>query len=36
MMALVGTLAYEFQVTLPVMARQGLHVGAAGYGFMTA
>jgi MFS family permease len=36
MMALVGTLAYEFQVTLPVMARQGLHIGAAGYGFMTA
>src|SRR6202035_2132229 len=36
MMALVGTFAYEFQVTLPVMARQGLHVGAAGYGFMTA
>jgi MFS family permease len=36
MMALVGCLAYEFQVTLPVMARQGLHVGATGYGFMTA
>ncbi|HEX5310020.1 MAG TPA: MFS transporter [Solirubrobacteraceae bacterium] len=36
MMAMVGMLAYEFQVTLPVMARQGLHVGAAGYGFMTA
>lgn len=36
MMALTGTLAYEFQVTLPVMARQGLHVGAAGYGFMIA
>ncbi len=36
MMALVGALAYEFQVTLPVMARQGLHVGAAGFGFMTA
>jgi MFS family permease len=36
MMALVGTLAYEFQVTLPVMAREGLHVGATGYGFMTA
>src|SRR5580693_9408153 len=36
MMALVGTFAYEFQVTLPVMARQGLHVGATGYGFMTA
>jgi MFS family permease len=36
MMALVGALAYEFQVTLPVMARQGLHVGAAGFGFMTS
>ncbi len=36
MMALAGMLAYEFQVTLPVMARRGLHVGAAGYGFMTA
>jgi MFS family permease len=36
MMALVGCLAYEFQVTLPVMARQGLHLGATGYGFMTA
>jgi MFS family permease len=36
MMALAGCLAYEFQVTLPVMARQGLHVGATGFGFMTA
>jgi len=36
MMALVGAIAYEFQVTLPVMASQGLHVGAAGFGFMTA
>jgi MFS family permease len=36
MMALVGCLAYEFQVTLPVMAKQGLHVGATGFGFMTA
>jgi predicted MFS family arabinose efflux permease len=36
MMALAGALAYEFQVTLPVMAREGLHVGAAGFGFMTA
>jgi MFS family permease len=36
MMALAGALAYEFQVTLPVMAREGLHVGATGYGFMTA
>jgi MFS family permease len=36
MMALVGTVAYEFQVSLPVMAQQGLHAGAAGFGFMTA
>jgi MFS family permease len=36
MMALAGALAYEFQVTLPVMARQGLHAGATAYGFMTA
>jgi MFS family permease len=36
MMALVGCLAYEFQVSLPVMAREGLHAGAAGYGFMTS
>jgi len=36
MMALAGCLAYEFQVTLPVMARQGLHVGATGFGFMTS
>jgi MFS family permease len=34
MMALVGALAYEFQVTLPVMASEALHVGASGYGFM--
>ncbi len=36
MMALVGALAYEFQVTLPVMAERALHAGATGYGFMTA
>jgi MFS family permease len=36
MMALVGCLAYEFQVSLPVMAKQGLHLGATGYGFMTS
>ncbi len=36
MMALVGCLAYEFQVSLPFMASEGLHVGAEGYGFMTA
>jgi MFS family permease len=36
MMGVVGCLTYEFQVSLPVMASRGLHVGAAGYGFMTA
>ena len=36
MMALVGCLAYEFQVSLPVMARSALHAGASGFGFMTA
>jgi len=36
MMALIGTLAYEFQVSLPVMARGPLHAGAEGYGFMTS
>ncbi len=35
MMALAGALAYEFQVTLPVMAR-ALHAGPGGFGFMTA
>jgi MFS family permease len=36
MMGLAGCLAYEFQVSLPVMASRGLHAGATGYGFMTA
>ena len=36
MAAIVGCLAYEFQVSLPYMASHGLHVGSAGYGFMTA
>ncbi len=36
MMALVGTLAYEFQVTLPLLARVSLHGNAATYGFLTA
>ena len=35
MMAAVGCLTYEFQVSLPVMASKGLHVGATGFGFMT-
>ena len=36
MMGLAGCLTYEFQVTLPVMASRGLHVGSTGFGFMTA
>jgi MFS family permease len=36
MMALVGTLAYEFQVVLPLMASGPLHGGASAYGFMTS
>ncbi len=36
MMAIVGCLTYEFQVSLPYMAQHGLHAGSAAYGFMTA
>jgi MFS family permease len=36
MMVLIGTFAYEFQVVLPVLARQTFHGGATVYGFMTA
>ncbi len=36
MMGAVGCLTYEFQVSLPVMAGSALHVGAGGYGLMTA
>ncbi len=36
MAAVVGCLSYEFQVSLPYMASHALHVGSAGYGFMTA
>ena len=36
MVAIVGCFAYEFQVTIPYMASHGLHVGATGYGFMSA
>lgn len=35
MMAVVGTLAYEFNVVLPVMASHTFHGGAREYGFMT-
>ncbi|WP_416483775.1 MFS transporter [Streptomyces sp. CL12] len=36
MMALIGTLAYEFQVVLPVLARTSAHGDARTYGFMTS
>lgn len=36
MMALIGTLAYEFSVSLPVFDSEALHGGAEGYGLMTA
>jgi len=36
MMAVVGCLTYEFQVSLPYLADRGLHVGASGFGFMTS
>jgi MFS family permease len=36
MMALVGTLAYEFQVSLQVIAKQSFHGGPETYGFLTA
>ncbi len=36
MMGVVGTLAYEFQVSLPVLAKQTFHGGAETYGFLTA
>jgi len=36
LMAVVGTLAYEFQVTLPLLARFTFGVGAAGYGLMAS
>jgi MFS family permease len=36
MMALVGMLAYEFQVSLPVLAKNTFHGGSEAYGFMTA
>ena len=36
MATIVGTLAYEFQVTLPVVAKQTFGGNAATYGFLTA
>ena len=36
LIAVVGTLAWEFQVTLPLMASQVFHRGAAAYGVMAS
>jgi MFS family permease len=36
MMAVVGTLAYEFQVTIPLMAHSAFHLGATGFGLLYA
>ncbi|MGZ6214474.1 MAG: MFS transporter [Candidatus Limnocylindria bacterium] len=36
MMAVIGMLAYEFQVVLPVVARSTYHGGAQAHGFLTA
>jgi MFS family permease len=36
MMAMVGMLTYEFQVTLPVLAKHTFHGSSEAYGFMTA
>ncbi|WCB96756.1 hypothetical protein DSM104299_05524 [Baekduia alba] len=36
MMALVGTLAYEFQVTIPLIAHDTFHLGATGFGLLYA
>jgi MFS family permease len=35
-MAILGTFTYEFQVTLPLMAKNVLHSGAGGYAYLTA
>jgi MFS family permease len=36
MMGLVGLLAYEFQVSIPVLAERTFHGGSEAYGFLTA
>lgn len=36
MMAVIGCLSYEFQVTLPVLVRHTFHSGSQAYGFVTA
>jgi MFS family permease len=36
MMVLVGTFAYEFQVSIPLLAQTTFHAGAAGFGLLYA
>jgi MFS family permease len=36
MMAVIGTLAYEFPVVLPLLSREAFHGGAGTYGLLTA
>jgi MFS family permease len=36
MMGIVGTLAFEFQVTIPLMAHSAFHLGATGFGLLYA
>ena len=36
MMAIVGTLAFEFQVTIPLMAHSAFHLDATGFGLLYA
>jgi predicted MFS family arabinose efflux permease len=36
MMAVIGTLAYEFPVVLPLISREAFHGGAGTYGLLTA
>jgi MFS family permease len=36
MMAMIGTLTYEFPVSLPVLAKRSFDLGSTGYGFITA
>jgi MFS family permease len=36
MMALIGALAYEFQVVLPLLARRTFHGNADAYGYLTS
>ena len=36
MMVLIGTLTYEFEVSLPIFAQQSMHGGVDGYGWLTS